>query len=295
MCCKMAYITPMKVTLNLKHLFSDYHLLLAQEFASLDEQWYAKAVDFWRNRTGAGNFVILDNGAYELGAAMDSGVYAEVCRAIKPSEIVLPDVLRDPKASMKLAYDFYQMNKHWIPHNTKIMAVIQLDSRNKELDNTEEQMGMVYEQLDFYTKNLPVTTIGIPKHFGDERVYGRISWLENFNTFLQRHVRFLDSLEFHCLGLSCIPEISEIPKYKWVRGLDTAAPMVFAMHQALMENFMDVSVGKAVRRPDDFFELSNIKGISKYLTRNVEFCSKFLKRADRQFRYSSVKPDKFYR
>ena len=65
---------------------SDYHMALAH--LVLKHPGYAK---FYRERSSAGDYVILDNSYIELGRPMHPSALVEAADLISPSEIILPD------------------------------------------------------------------------------------------------------------------------------------------------------------------------------------------------------------
>lgn len=65
---------------------ADHHLLLAH---LLDDPRY---VEFYRARSESGDYVILDNGAKELGAGLGMKLLLEGAQKVKAKEVVLTDV-----------------------------------------------------------------------------------------------------------------------------------------------------------------------------------------------------------
>ena len=273
--CKMAYIAPLKFTLNTRKVFSNYHLLLAQEFLTLSPEARDGAIHFWRTCKESGHFIILDNGAYELGAAMYPSKYMEMARLLEPSEIVLPDVLLDSARSMEYANMFMNTFQHelqdYCSKGGRLMAVVQADStKSGDID-----MDEIAEQLDVYYSR-KIHTIGIPKHFGNKRVFGRVGFAAQLEKLRGPHGYYKDLFNWHFLGVSCVPEIVELAKFSWVRGIDSAVPFVYALADACMKDYDEVFVGKSFPRPDNFFECSTLKGHVKFLISNVSYCRKAL-------------------
>lgn len=273
--CKMAYIAPLKFTLSTRKVFSNYHLLLAQEFHTLSPEVRNDAIRFWRTCKESGHFIILDNGAYELGAAMDPNQYMEIVQLLEPSEIVLPDVLQDGKRSIagaKIFMDtFHRELENYRNRGGQLMAVVQADSTKSGDINMDE----IAEQLEIYER-MDIRTIGIPKHFGNKRVFGRVGFATQLEKLRGPRGYYKDVFDWHFLGISCVPEITELAKFSWVRGLDSAVPFVYALANACMKDYDEVFVGKSFSRPDNFFECSTLKGRVKFLISNVSYCRKAL-------------------
>jgi hypothetical protein len=82
--------------LRLLDAAEDYHLILAEVVARSDE--YAL---FYSNRRLAGDFVILDNGAYEYGKTPDLDLLIAMAQYVWPSEVVLPDDMHGPNCHLE--------------------------------------------------------------------------------------------------------------------------------------------------------------------------------------------------
>ena len=81
---------------------SKTHLVLAQ----VRNEKYRR---FYRERGEKGDFLILDNGAYEHNQSLDSDLLVEAMRWYKPNVVVLPDLyLGDWKESLELARRFIE-------------------------------------------------------------------------------------------------------------------------------------------------------------------------------------------
>jgi len=90
---KVSFMVPKKYW-SLAKKYSDYYLVLAHWITNED-------ADMFR-----GKYVVLDNGAYELGKSVDFDVYNNVIEIFKPNEIILPDHRFCAPETMDLARDF---------------------------------------------------------------------------------------------------------------------------------------------------------------------------------------------
>ena len=91
---KVAFICP---THDLKYDNTDYHMALTHLILK-----YPKYTEFYKQKLANGEYVILDNSLIELGnKALQSDVVMKAAEELRPSEIVLPDVYRDGKATIK--------------------------------------------------------------------------------------------------------------------------------------------------------------------------------------------------
>src|SRR3989337_2874228 len=92
---KIATIVPLAHLNEIKD--DDYFMALSYAISNSE---YA---GFFNERAGEGKHVILDNSAVELGEPEDFKGYLEKAMAIHASEIMLPDVFRDPEATLRRA------------------------------------------------------------------------------------------------------------------------------------------------------------------------------------------------
>lgn len=277
--CKMAFIAPLRYTLLTNKLYSNYHLLLAQEFLMLPQELKQQALTFWKCCKQNGHYLILDNGAYELGKAIDFDVFVHLAAELQPNEIVLPDVLQNGATTMQQAKFFYNAYSSAL-RNMSLMAVIQADS-SKPIN-----MDEIEEQLHFYSNELPVSAIGIPKHFGHGQNFGRVTFTEQLHAFLCNHMTYKTAFAYHYLGLASLAEITELPKYEWIRGFDSAAAFVFALQEALLEDYVECPIGKHVKRPAEFFNYTSLpSGASKCYCTNIKYCCRQLAFANTTTRY----------
>ena len=277
--CKMAFIAPLRYTLQTNKLYSNYHLLLAQEFLTLPQELQQQALAFWKSCKQSGHYLILDNGAYELGKAIDFDMFVHLAVELQPNEIILPDVLQDGVTTMQQAKFFYNAYASTL-RNMALMAVVQVDS-SKPIN-----MDEIEKQLHFYSNELPITAIGIPKHFGHDQNFGRVAFTEQLHAFLCNHMGYKTAFAYHYLGLASLAEIAELPKYEWIRGFDSAAAFVFALQEALLEDYIECPVGKQIKRPAKFFDYATLQsGANKCYWSNIRYCCRQLAFANTATRY----------
>jgi hypothetical protein len=94
---KLAHIVPGRLLEDVFHDMpqEDYHLVLASQILS-----NTKYLAFYQQRIGAGDYVILDNDAYEQqGVSSPIGVILECLEVLHPAEIVLPDIMDGPNCA----------------------------------------------------------------------------------------------------------------------------------------------------------------------------------------------------
>lgn len=91
---KVGFIVPIKY-LNLS-LESDFHLILPHIVEK-----YPEYGEFYKRRIEAGDFVMLDNSAFELGKPIDAQIQKRIAYELNVNEVVLPDFLSDSKETLK--------------------------------------------------------------------------------------------------------------------------------------------------------------------------------------------------
>lgn len=187
-----------------------YHLALAQELMQ-DTKYH----NYYISKSRESDFIIVDNGAAELGRSLEFSDVLDVANSVDADEVCLPDVLKDKMSTLALHYENYDK----VPVRNR-MVIPQGESIKQWLECLLEML----EVFDF-------RTIGIPKHMNDY-VGGRLALLEAIQKS-RYHLEF----NVHLLGChnSPLQEAREVmKKYPWVRGIDTAAPFAHAQAKQRM-------------------------------------------------------------
>lgn len=186
-------------------LKSDMHLVLPLDECRNNEAYLTT----YRAARMLGHYIILDNGCAE-GRLVDGDVLLDFAREIGAHEVVAPDVMGDPSATVGLTFEWLNQY-HVLAGDFNIMAVLQ---------GHEDPDDWKYV-VKKYAGNELITTLGIPKihvtHNGRNARVNIVEWvLRNYPA------RF----KIHLLGLS-----GEHPlevKYgvfdKRVRSMDSAQP-----------------------------------------------------------------------
>ena len=190
---KVAEIVPLRfLNMTSKNM---YHMCLAHLVLKSEE--YAL---FYRRMSDEGKYVLVDNGACE-GEKMSYDDLMRVYDIIRPTEIILPDVLFDKEETLERTYFFldnYNLRRY------KKMVVPQ----GQDLDQWKEccdEMLVIDE----------VNTIGIPKWLGGAYIGSRPAICEKLTN---------TDKEIHLLGCSEGPKVLLDCKRKNpnVRGCDSA-------------------------------------------------------------------------
>jgi hypothetical protein len=184
---------------------SDYHLVLAQ---IKDPAYIYTYIDL----VESGDYIILDNGAAEGRTVKDEYL---IQRAVQygANEIVVPDVLGEPEQTLERAHKFWEVahSECFSTKRAKFMGVVQ----------SQGDLGSMIKCVEGFAE-MPITTLGIPRHFVDKDKYARynfLSWLRN-NGYDKR-------FEVHLLGTNPrfpteICTLNEV--HPWVRGVDSSLP-----------------------------------------------------------------------
>lgn len=243
---KIAHIVP---TTYMKFwLGRDYHMMLAH---LADDPEYVKEANL------AKGYKIMDNSVYELGESLTPEKLIEAAKKLNPSEIVVPDVLRDGAATLLSAYKYTAQLRQALP-NVKLMVVPQ----GKTLE----------EWLKCYTElvKLPIDTVGINKFTHYYALGGRIK----FCKMMKEEGLIKPNIEYHLLGLpEMLDEIKNQARTNpWIRGIDTCSIFLISkMHRRL--KYVD-----HLLRPDepmtfnDEYELQ----AAKVFTGNIKMVDKWL-------------------
>jgi hypothetical protein len=229
---KLANIPPVSMISSAQ--YTDYQLVLPQIVNQ-----YPKYEDGYRHLTVRGDFIILDNGAAELGSPLPWTKILSAARHVGANELVLPDVYRDPIGTKQAvqAWEDYDnsVTKLGTEPKYKYMAVV-------AGHNYQDIMKLV----SWYYNKSYITTLGIPRHFVetvDARARIKIAYMIN--------ELYPDRFEMHMLGTNpmWMAELKEFKVLDFVRGVDTSAAFVYAYsgHR--------VDCGKCFTRPSFYFDL----------------------------------------
>ena len=210
-------------------LRSDYHLALAQ---IRDPEYTA----LYANRKSS-HYLILDNGAAEGEPVRDSTLVARA-EQLGADEIVVPDVMGDASATVERARQFLEIKDDL--RRYKLMGVVQ----------SQGSLGEVIRCIQAFDE-MPITTLGIPRHLVDKDKYFRynvLNYLRGFN--------YDKRFEVHLLGTNPkwpaeICTIADI--HPWVRGVDTSLPYNYAIAGKRLDG-KNVPSGSEIRRPEAYFD-----------------------------------------
>lgn len=181
----------------------DYHFIIASHCLEHPEYY-----EFYKNRNKS-KFTILDNGAFETGEAIEDSDYLEIIKILSPDVVVIPDVYKNPKATLARYTEFMQTWKEAKIEDIALMGVIQCDGR----EDIAHMMGDLYYSTG-------VEWIGVPY----------ISEL-NRARFIALHPEWLN---IHILGLHELSDIIGYNSLPNIKSIDSSLPIKVTKENKLL-------------------------------------------------------------
>jgi hypothetical protein len=217
-----------------------YHLILASIAKA-----YPAYTAFYRSLTDKGEFVILDNDAYEEGTGASFETLKALNEAILPAEIVLPDVLTSGSETFKKSRATLEAFRDEPSKNyPKFMGV-------PHGGTVHEWLGCAQELV-----SLGVDSLGMARMYGEDPDGGLVKYLQALNGWLARYKWERSPIPVHLLGwsnrLEALSEVANAPYMEgiYLRGVDSSKPLTYAFHSTYIEE--NVSY---LGRPKGYFAL----------------------------------------
>ena len=191
-----------------------FHMALAQ-YLLRDLAYYT----MYKELHEAGCFIIVDNGEAE-GTRVDPQELVKVATAIGADEIVVPDTLKNPYATLQAALT--QQSANTIPACKRLL--VPQGTTWEEWENCLDEMVAL---VDF-------ATIGVAKH---------LEKLPDGRAHALKYIREKDytAHNIHLLGCYGNPlkEIRTANKFRFVRSIDTGAPLALAQNGIVIDGTYD--------------------------------------------------------
>jgi len=214
---------------------SSYHLVLAHIYE--EDALYR---DYYKQRVAEGDFVILDNSAYELGGSVALARLEACANDLNPSAVFLPDTrfnARETKWQVMHALERFA-GRPW-----KNLAVPQ-----------GNDLGEVLAMLDWYATQRYVHGIGLYEEIGT------VCGFENRVQFL----RYIDGTDLplkkwhvHLLGMEeDVKAVADLAKISWVDGIDSAKPVVYGLNGIRI--LPEGAEKEYPHRPKGYFEIDTV-------------------------------------
>lgn len=233
---KLGFITP---TPHLEDFAvkSKFHLTLTHQV--LDDDKYAS---FYSNRSLGGDYIVLDNSAFEKGFPMSTKDIYSAYMKIRPSEVVCPDVLQDGKATCESTSQFKKEftslinNPKFYNNAVSFMGVAQ----GKDLDDYLD----CWDYLNNTVDTIGLSFIGIEKVLPHSSyTFARLMMLDILNK-----KGLLKEKPIHILGIGDNPLeikiIQESPFSKYIRSNDSSSAFVHGSKGIRLDNKMGLPITK---------------------------------------------------
>jgi hypothetical protein len=232
---KFCPINPIPDLPSLQMPKNDMHLLLTHLG---DDFRYS---EFYSRRRQEGDYLIVDNGAYEFGKSLPLEAVIEYAYHIKAQEVVVPDIMRDSVGT----YELFRQSLNKVPGDMRVMVVPQGEDRTT-------WMWCAKKMLDVFDTKSDVSVIGISKvyeEFTGGR-YGLLEWL----SVARGKVGI--NFDVHLLGYDKLTSVEVLQRdFPWVRSIDSAKPTVLAIHGIKYSTAAEVRLhGSQHKRSGDYFK-----------------------------------------
>lgn len=181
-----------------------------------------KYVEYYLKRKKQGDYIVLDNSAFEFGEALSIDLLIRAIKITKPNEFVLPDVFFNKNESIRRSIEFIESFSFG---SLKYMGVVQGESLEDWLS--------CYK---YFSENIDIFSIGLGAIYTSKTIFGN----KNINKIVSGREFLINELKerkilnqnkpHHLLGLgdSGHIEIEKLKKYKWIRSCDSSAAYIQA-------------------------------------------------------------------
>lgn len=224
---------------------SKYHLVLAHIY--LENEAYR---NFYKERVAAGDFVLLDNGAYELTEGLQVDELLECAFDLNPTAVFIPDYRFDTQKTKELALAARQKLQG---HGWKLFGVPQGS-------NLEEVMDCYkwFKNQDW------IDGFGIYEEIGEVTKLGR-RW--DFLAYLEQNDLVDENKYYHMLGMEeDISKIQYLSKYPWASGIDSAKAVVYGLYGIRLSS--TGTTEEYPHRPKNYFNLPPTTVVLKDIIEN---------------------------
>lgn len=172
-------------------------------------------------------YLILDNGADELGVGLDGDEFYSLIQEVKPQEMILPDVIGDPFETLKRGRAFLDRDLE----GTTVMAVAQGLNFDEWIncylswtsDSRVDVIGVPYD-IEFDVR---------PEQMGDLDQFTRteLRTLRRYNLVSYLSSHDLARKPVHLLGMNGLEEfrLHVVSGFPFIRSNDTTAPFGSAL------------------------------------------------------------------
>lgn len=197
-----------------------FDLILAQ-VAQKSESY----LNYFKNRSKS-RYLILDNGAFELGEAVDPDLLLYLLKELHPNEVVLPDVLYDTRETQVNHFLFYRkiFNEHI---DVTCMGVVQGKTWEEWVGSFDWMMDKEWIDVIGIGQFVPYTRAKFIREKGkDDKIFDRVNALYYLG-YIQRKIH----KPIHALGCLDPVEIKYLASMMWVRSQDSKVPFIHGFNE----------------------------------------------------------------
>ena len=253
---KVATIIPAGMAEQLSPM-SDYHMCLGH--ICLEDNEYA---NHYAALSEAGDFVLLDNSAYELKSGLDNETMLNLAMLIKPAALFLQDVRFNMSATIKSTVASLAFFRSISGYKGKLLAVPQGKNFGEVMACMETLIAKGVDGFGLYEEIGQVTGKG-----------QRADFIEHLDQVLTGRIK--EKFFWHCLGMEeDIEQLRRLAKFKWLHGVDSVKPVVYALQQC------DLALKQPtiyLHRPTDYFDIQwedfDLK-TRELIRSNISYCIK---------------------
>ena len=228
-----------------------YHLMLSN-LCQKNSDGYKdfRYLDYYRERSAEGDFIILDNSAHELGHGESFDAMRSIISDVRPSEVVVPDRLFFGEDTVANAEEFIPKFRKEYGTEIALMGVPQ--------GRTTEEWDACAQMLI----SLGVDSIGISKDY--EVWPGKL--IGRFLVIKELALDYGLQIPVHMLGWG--RDLAQIVDFRsftettgedatgaWIRGTDSAKPLVYAEAGIKLPNSITTPSPVYPKRKVNYFEL----------------------------------------
>lgn len=246
---------------------SSMHLLISQEV--LKNKKYREK--YLRKHVMNGDFIIMDNGAFEYGNAAPLDDVIEAVEAVQAKEMVLPDCYLDGEITIKRVMSALNELEEKSYRPVSLMAVPQGKTQDEymwcfsvlltidEIDTIGFSYGAINKAFEGY--ELPPSLLR-----------------PTVISFVNQHFNLESSnKEFHCLGIGGHPhEIEFLKKFEFIRSVDSSMAFKCAVRGIDVKETLP-SKFVVPERPDDYFSIQVSEDVVKLALKNIETMEEYNK------------------
>lgn len=226
-------------------MMSQYQMVLAHIYTK--DPAYR---EFYQERVKQGDFVLLDNSAYEMTTGVDYRLLGKIAEQLNPTAVVLPDKRFDADATIALAKEAHEAFKHL---NCKLVGVPQ-----------GNDMASVMRCYDWMAAQDWIDGFGIYEEIGEVCGIGK---RYNVLQFLEHTGRVDTGRYYHLLGMEeDVSLVEKNAKFNWVSGIDSVKPVVYGLYGI---DLTAKEVPSYPHRPQGYFDIEDLGELESLCLKNI--------------------------